>query len=157
MVFTAHLNTGAHRATGEVCLSPRDRLRARDSHGGNGQTAQHVRESITAAKSSPYQLSTLFATEHFKYASGTVEPLNNGRKCCSEVVPSSEVECRQGASSVSIVGRLSTLQSVHYQRCMCYSFLPPSLPPQIQGEAVRHETRQLSDEGQCLGRRQRHP
>ena len=59
----------------------------------------------------------------------TVEPPNHG--CirdkhfvhCSEVVPSSEVEIygqhRQGANRVSIVGRLSTLQSVHYQRFHC--------------------------------------
>ena len=53
----------------------------------------------------------------------TVEPLNNGHigdehfVHCSEVVPSSEVEMygqynRQGVNSLSIVGRLSTLQSV---------------------------------------------
>ena len=54
----------------------------------------------------------------------TVEPPNNGHVGdehfvhCSEVVPSSEVEMygRQGASSLSIVGRLSSYQSVHYQR-----------------------------------------
>ena len=42
---------------------------------------------------------------------------------CLEVVPSSEVEMygqyRQGANSVSIVGRLSTIQSVHYWRFHC--------------------------------------
>ena len=37
---------------------------------------------------------------------------------CSVVVPSSEVEmyAGRGANSLSIVGRLSTLQSVHYRR-----------------------------------------
>ena len=54
----------------------------------------------------------------------TVEPLNNGHigdkhfVHCSGVVPSSEGEmygCRQGENSLSIVGRLSTLQSVRYQ------------------------------------------
>ena len=59
-----------------------------------------------------------------------MEPLNNGHigdECfvhCSEVVPSLEVEMygqynRQGVNSLSIVGRLSTLQSVHYQRFQC--------------------------------------
>ena len=38
---------------------------------------------------------------------------------------------RQGVNRVSIVGRLSTLQSVHYQRFHCISFLfsLPRLPP----------------------------
>ena len=60
----------------------------------------------------------------------TVEPPNNGHVRdehfvhCSEVVPLSEVEMYgqyigRGANSVSIVGRLSTLQSVHYQRFHC--------------------------------------
>ena len=50
----------------------------------------------------------------------TVEPPKNGDKCfvhCSEVTPSSEVHRnvwainRQGVNSLSIVGRLSTLES----------------------------------------------
>ena len=54
----------------------------------------------------------------------TVGPPNNGHVGdkhfvhCSKVVPSSELE-RQGANSLSIVGRLSTIQSVHYQRFHC--------------------------------------
>ena len=50
---------------------------------------------------------------------------NIGANSLSIVVPSSEVEMygqyyeRQGANSLSIVGRLSTLQSVHYQRFHC--------------------------------------
>ena len=56
-----------------------------------------------------------------------MEPPNNGQVGdehfvhCSEVVPSSEVWTiyRQGANSLSIVGRLSTLRSVHYQRFHC--------------------------------------
>ena len=43
---------------------------------------------------------------------------------CLEVVPSLEVEMygyRQGANSVSIVGRLSPLQSVHYRGSTVYS------------------------------------
>ena len=61
-----------------------------------------------------------------------MEPPNNGQVGdehfvhCSEVVPSSEVEMyghvyKQGATNcASIVGRLSTLQSVHYQRFHCF-------------------------------------
>ena len=66
-----------------------------------------------------------------------VEPPNNGHigdkhfVHCSVVVPSSEVEIcalyRQGASSVYIVGRLSTLCGVHYQRFYCISFPSNSL------------------------------
>ena len=56
-----------------------------------------------------------------------MEPPNDGHvrdECfvrCSEVVPSSEVEmyCRQGANSVSIIGRLSTLKSVYFRRFHC--------------------------------------
>ena len=52
----------------------------------------------------------------------TVEPPNNGHigdnhfVNCSEVVPSSEVEMKQGVNSL---GRLSTLQIVHYRRFHC--------------------------------------
>ena len=64
-----------------------------------------------------------------------MEPPNNGHigdehfVHCSEVVPSSEVEMYgqyrgRGANSVSIVGRLSTLQSVHYRRFHCTHVLP---------------------------------
>ena len=59
----------------------------------------------------------------------TVEPPNNGHGGdehfvhCSEVVPSLEVEMygqlMEGASSLSIVGRLSSYRSVHYQRFYC--------------------------------------
>ena len=61
----------------------------------------------------------------------TVEPPNNGHvwdECfvnCSEVVPNSlEVEMYgqyigRGVNSAPIVGRLSTPQSVHYQRFHC--------------------------------------
>ena len=42
---------------------------------------------------------------------------------CSEVVPSLEVEYREGANSLSIEGRLSTLQSVHYRRFHCITIL----------------------------------
>ena len=67
----------------------------------------------------------------------TVEPLNSGHigdkdfVHCPEVVPFSEVEMygqynRQGAKSVSIVGRLSTLWSVHYLRFHC-NYLHTSL------------------------------
>ena len=39
---------------------------------------------------------------------------------CSEVVPSSEVASnRQGVNSLSVVGRLYTLQGVHYRRFHC--------------------------------------
>ena len=58
-----------------------------------------------------------------------MEPLNNGHGgdehfvYCSEVVPSSGVEMygqlMTGASSLSIVGRLSSYQSVHYRRFYC--------------------------------------
>ena len=56
----------------------------------------------------------------------TVEPPNNGHigdehfVHCSDVVPSSEVEMygqlMAGASSLSIVGRLSSYWSVHYRK-----------------------------------------
>ena len=65
-----------------------------------------------------------------------MEPPNNGQVGderfvhCSEVVPSSEVEMYgqyigRGVNSLSIVGRLSTLQSVHYQRFHCIWLLLP--------------------------------
>ena len=56
----------------------------------------------------------------------------------SEVVPSSEVEMygQVGRNSLSIVGRLSTLQSVHYRRFHCTYLLLISLcsisPPQFE-------------------------
>ena len=63
----------------------------------------------------------------------TVEPLNNGHGGdehfvhCLEVVPSSEVEMygqlMAGASSLSIVGRLSSYRSVHYRRFYCIPLL----------------------------------
>ena len=52
----------------------------------------------------------------------TVEPLNNGHvgdECfvhCSDGGRNVWTIYRQGVKSLSIVGRLSTLQSVHYQR-----------------------------------------
>ena len=59
----------------------------------------------------------------------TVEPLNNGHGGdeqfvhCSEVVPLSEIEMygqlMAGASSLSIVGKLSSYRSVHYRRFYC--------------------------------------
>ena len=85
-----------------------------------------------------------------------MEPLNNGHvgdECFvhfSEVVPSLEVRTiyRQGTNALSIVGMLSTLWCIHYQRfhCCCVqtshgcrscpsspraSKLPPSLPPSL--------------------------
>ena len=59
--------------------------------------------------------------------SNTVERLNNGHVGekhfvhCLEVVPSSEVEMygQYIGRGKTIVGRLSTLQSVHYQRFHC--------------------------------------
>ena len=56
-----------------------------------------------------------------------MEPLNNGHVGdehfvhCLEVVPLSEVEMYgwKGASSLSIVGRLSSYRSVHYRRFYC--------------------------------------
>ena len=85
----------------------------------------------------------------------TVEPPNNGHVGdehfvhSSEVVPSSEYGhvYRQGENSLSTVGRLSTLQSVHYQRFHCinnlsssffhhppfptFIFLSPPFPPRL--------------------------
>ena len=68
------------------------------------------------------------------FGSSTVEPPNNGHVGdehfvhCSEVVPSSEVEMYgqliwQGASSLFIVGRLSSYWSGHYRRFYCIYIL----------------------------------
>ena len=62
--------------------------------------------------------------ENIAHIIHVVEPPNNGHvgdECFvhySEFVPSSDAYSYwQGAHSLSIVGRLSTLRSVHYRRC----------------------------------------
>ena len=74
---------------------------------------------------------------------------------CSEVVPSLEIEMygqynRQGANGVSIVGRLFTLQSVHYQRFHC---TPTSLSGQGSLDAAmvrRADVCQVTEDGATL-------
>ena len=72
----------------------------------------------------------------------TVEPSNKGQvwdECfvhCSEVVPSSEVEMYgqyigRGVNSVSIVGRLSTVQGVHCIRGSTLDYPNPILSPSL--------------------------
>ena len=82
----------------------------------------------------------------------TVEPMNHGGKHfvhCSEVAPSSDVEMYgqyigRGANSVSIVGRLSTLRSVHYQRfhCKVSLFTCPHFPTNLFPVRSRDQERE---------------